>query len=85
MKAAKTTMWVCCILAIVLMLAGALGPTLGTRASMAFKPAADRTQAVEDLVRIHWHQRRNWLYGGAFVFFIASAVSAFVALNRPPE
>jgi hypothetical protein len=85
LKTAKASMWACCVLAVLLMLTGALGPTLGTSMSMKLKPAAERTQEAEDLERIQWHQRRNWFYGGAFVFFIGGAVSAFVALNRPPD
>ncbi len=78
-------MWVCCTLAVVLLVVGLLGPTLGVRVSMALKPAEQKSEAVEDLARIHWKMRQQWFYGGAVLLFLCGAVSAFVALNRPPD
>jgi len=85
MRIARAIMWICCVLAIGMVLVGMLGTTVGVRVSMSFTPADQRSQAAEDLARIHWKARRNWLYGGAFLLFVAGTASAFIALNRPPE
>jgi hypothetical protein len=76
-------MWFFAIVAVLLLVAGLLGPSLGVDIGMMLTPAVERTPAHHDLIAIQWLSIRELLFVTSFAAFVAAIIAAWKAMNRP--